>query len=102
MTPDASGWRSSERYDHVDAMTATDVAWEWLRRNEAYDKDFRALVDSKDDPHAMIKKIGRRWGLRFPRGPVAGSGRSARGLASPVRHQRHHSRRPAQHSARKH
>ncbi|WP_438590756.1 transcriptional regulator domain-containing protein, partial [Escherichia fergusonii] len=33
MTPDASGWRSSERYAHVADMTASDVAWEWLRRN---------------------------------------------------------------------
>ena len=50
MTPDASGWRSSERYAHVADMTASDVAWEWLRRNEYYDKDFQALADSKDDP----------------------------------------------------
>ena len=50
MTPDASGWRSSIRYAHVADMTASDVAWEWLRRNESYDKDFRALADGIDDP----------------------------------------------------
>ena len=50
MTPDASGWRSSIRYAHVADMTASDVAWEWLRRNESYDKDFQALADGKDDP----------------------------------------------------
>ena len=43
MTPDASTWRSSAEYDHLDALTASDLAWEWLRRNEAYDADFETL-----------------------------------------------------------
>ena len=44
MTPDASTWRSSAEYDHLDALTASDLAWEWLRRNDAYDTDFEALL----------------------------------------------------------
>ena len=66
MTPDPSGWRSSGRYAYVADMAASDVAWEWLRRNESYDKDFRALADGIDDPRALTEKIGQRWGLRFP------------------------------------
>ena len=42
MTPDASIWRFSE-YDHLDTLTASDLAWEWLRRNDAYDADFEAV-----------------------------------------------------------
>lgn len=101
MTPDASGWRSSERYEHVEDMTATDVAWEWLRRNESYDKDFRALADTKDDPGTLIEKIGQRWGLRFPRGPIAGSDRSAGDLASRGRYKHRRPRRTARYSLRK-
>lgn len=82
MTPDASGWRSSGRYAQVEAMAAPDVAWEWLRRNESYDRDFQALADGKDDLGKLTEKIGQRWGVRFPRGPDAGSARSAGDLAS--------------------
>ena len=95
MTPDASGWRSSIRYAHVADMTASDVAWEWLRRNESYDKDFRALADGIDDPRALTEKIGQRWGLRFPGGPIAGPAGSAGILAYPRGYERHHSHRDA-------
>ena len=69
MTPDASTWRSSAEYDHLDALTASDLAWEWLRRNEAYDADFEALAGS-DVPKSMTDQIRQRWGLRFPRRPT--------------------------------
>lgn len=69
MTPDASTWRSSAEYDHLDALTASDLAWECLRRNEAYDADFEALAGS-DVPKNMTDQIQQRWGLRFPRRPT--------------------------------
>ncbi|TXL72398.1 hypothetical protein FHP25_25480 [Vineibacter terrae] len=100
MTPDASGWRSSVRYAHVADMTASDIAWEWLRRNESYDSDFQALAASKDEPHALTDEIGQRWGLRFPGGPDAGTTRSASDLASPERHKRHRSWRASRYSVR--
>ncbi|WP_255684217.1 MULTISPECIES: transcriptional regulator domain-containing protein [unclassified Xanthobacter] len=101
MTPDASGWRSSERYAHVAEMTASDVAWEWLRRNESYDRDFRALGGSESDLRALTDRIGQRWGLRFPGRPDAGTTRSAGDLASPGRHKRHRSWRTSRYSIRK-
>ncbi|HBO2075825.1 TPA: hypothetical protein L4G54_003402 [Pseudomonas aeruginosa] len=66
MTPDASTWRSLAEYDHLDALTASDLAWEWLRRNEAYDADFKALA-AADVPKDLTVQIQQRWGLRFPR-----------------------------------
>ncbi|SBW02395.1 conserved hypothetical protein [uncultured Alphaproteobacteria bacterium] len=101
MTPDASGWRSLIRYTHVADMTASDVAWEWLRRNESYDRDFRALADGTGDPRALSEKIGQRWGLRFPGGPDAGSDRSAADLASPGRYKRRRPWRAARYSVRR-
>ncbi|RTL95973.1 DUF6499 domain-containing protein [Nitratireductor sp. ac15] len=89
MTPDASGWRSPKGYEHVDDMTASDLAWEWLRRNESYDKDFQALTATKEDPRPLIDKIGQRWGLRFPGGPIGRPTPSACGLAHAGRYKRH-------------
>lgn len=66
MTPDASAWRSSADYDHVDALTASDLAWEWLRRNDAYDEDFGMLADAGVDQQPLTDRIRQRWGLRFP------------------------------------
>ena len=66
MTPDASTWRSSAEYDHLDALTASDLAWEWLRRNDAYDTDFEASVAGRGDPEPLTEHIRQRWGLRFP------------------------------------
>ena len=62
MTPDASGWRSSERYAHVADMTAPDVAWEWLRRNESYDRDFQALSDNESELGALTAQPLRTAG----------------------------------------
>ena len=53
MLPDASVWRSSARYDHVEKLTASGLAWEWLRRNEAYDQDFEAYAAPGADQAAL-------------------------------------------------
>lgn len=66
MIPDASGWRSSALYLHVDGLAASDIAWEWLRRNEAYDHDFDVYSLKKEDPQLLTDRIRQQWGLRFP------------------------------------
>lgn len=71
MTPDASQWRMSAHYDHVDDLTASDLAWEWLRRNEDYDHDFGSLANPDADTQTLIEKVHRHWGLRFPDRPPA-------------------------------
>ncbi|KAB2758378.1 MAG: transcriptional regulator domain-containing protein [Bradyrhizobium sp.] len=68
MTPDASTWRSSG-YEHLDRLTASDLAWEWLRRNDAYDADFEASASGRGTHTPLTEQIRRRWGLRFPRRP---------------------------------
>ena len=73
MTPSAAGWRSSTAYEHVEEISASDLAWEWLRRNDAYDEDYEELRKGKTDVQTMTDKIRRRWGLRFPHGPVGAS-----------------------------
>lgn len=73
MTPDASQWRMPAHYDHVDHLTASDLAWEWLRRNDDYDHDYETLGSADADPQMLIEKIRRQWGLRFPDRPSARS-----------------------------
>lgn len=72
MMPDTSQWRLPAHYDHVDDLSASDLAWEWLRRNDDYDHDFEALGRVDVDPKELSQKIRDQWGLRFP-------GRSAEG-----------------------
>lgn len=66
MTPDASTWRSSAEYDHLDVLAPSDLAWEWLRRNDAYDAAFEASVAEHGTPASVNEQIQRQWGLRFP------------------------------------
>jgi len=66
MTPDASTWRTAAEYDHLDTLAASDLAWEWLRRNDAYDADYTALAGDLARGETLSDRI-RRWGLRFPR-----------------------------------
>jgi hypothetical protein len=66
MTPNASRWQSDDRYDHLQNLTASGFAWEWLRRNEVYHRDFKAFRAGSDKP-GRGETIRRRWRLRFPR-----------------------------------
>ncbi len=61
MSPDASRWRSSEAYDYLEELPASDLAWEYLRRNPDYQDDFEA---ARERPEAAGRVA--RWGLRFP------------------------------------
>ncbi|WP_423416169.1 DUF6499 domain-containing protein [Hyphomicrobium sp. B1] len=81
MTSDASEWRSSASYDHVEELTASGLAWEWLRRNEAYGRDFRAVMERDVDPTRLMHMIWKNWGLRFPGGSVPGASKCSRLLA---------------------
>lgn len=94
MTPDASIWRSSE-YDHLDDLTASDLAWEWLRRNDAYDADFEASASAHGMHEPLTVRIRQQWGLRFPGRSLDTSAGSAGLLASAGGHKRCHARRGA-------
>nr|WP_254452440.1 DUF6499 domain-containing protein [Roseicella sp. DB1501] len=63
-------------------MTASHLAWEWLRRNESYDQDFEAVTRGDVDPRAFADTIRQRWGLRFPGRSSASSARRTRSLVA--------------------
>ena len=67
MSPDTSRWRTPSNYDYTDHLNASDVGWEWLRRNQDYQRDFDALQNAATHTPALIKRASLRWGLRFSR-----------------------------------
>ena len=78
MTPDISHWRSSERYEYVEDLVSPELAWEWLRRNEDYQRDFEAAQLEPNADTAATEATRSRWGLRFP---VVAGPRRQRGRA---------------------
>jgi hypothetical protein len=59
-------WRSSETYDRARELEPTGFAWECLRRNSDYHRDYHAFARATPDP-VMITTFRRRWGLCFRR-----------------------------------
>lgn len=60
------GWRSDTAYDYVDALTPSQLAWEFLRRNPEYRKAFQELVSGGRISPQDAVAFARQWGLRFP------------------------------------
>lgn len=67
MMPDTRGWRSSTPYDYWDDVDVDALAWECLRRNPDYQRDYAKIVKAPLRPDNDTEAIGNRWGLRFPR-----------------------------------
>ncbi|WP_454919292.1 transcriptional regulator domain-containing protein [Xanthobacter sediminis] len=66
MSLDTSRWRSSSTYDYVDALTAPDIGWEWLRRNGDYQSSYAVFSHAEPPAAALMEGAARKWGLRFP------------------------------------
>ncbi|GAA0631406.1 hypothetical protein GCM10009424_00740 [Sphingomonas ursincola] len=82
MPKDASDWEAASDYDYLDTLGPSDLAWEWLRRNEQYEDDFAAFDRAPSEPGGTPDLIRERWGLRFPDTAVPAGTRCARLLAA--------------------
>lgn len=67
MAPDPSQWRASTSYDYFDDLGISDLAWECLRRNVDYQRDYAEALKEMDDPEQATTSFRLRWGLQFPR-----------------------------------
>ncbi|WP_422109885.1 transcriptional regulator domain-containing protein [Bradyrhizobium elkanii] len=56
-------WRSESTYNDVKRAETADMAWEWLRRDREYQKDFRAVLRCKRS--GGTNRFRRKWGLTF-------------------------------------
>ena len=59
-----SDWRSPVAYDRARELEPTGFAWECLRRNPDYHRDYHGLAHSRPDPVLAIA-FRSRWGLSF-------------------------------------
>ncbi|MFG1393796.1 transcriptional regulator domain-containing protein [Xanthobacter agilis] len=65
----SSDWRAPAAYGHAHSIPAAGFAWEYLRRDDEYRRDFHRLKrKSRHDTEAQTA-FSNRWGLRFRGGP---------------------------------
>jgi len=67
MTPDTSGWKDEAAYAFIDTAGVDDLAWECLRRNADYQRDFGLLLEAARLDEPLPSAMSDRWGLRFRR-----------------------------------
>lgn len=64
--PPVPDWRSAAAYAYLDDLKPAELAWEFLRRNSDYRRDYRAVAEvggQAEFPEPLIL----RWGLPFSR-----------------------------------
>ena len=67
--PSGPSWRSAAAYAYLDNLSPAELAWEFLRRNPRYRRDYRATAGDVDPPAAVSERVRARWGLCFPIDP---------------------------------
>lgn len=62
---EASRWRSSTAYDYLNDLGPAELAWEFLRRNPAYQEEYGNIITPAPDPETVADELQPHWGLRF-------------------------------------
>ena len=64
FAPAAAAWRDADAYAYLQDLSPAGLAWECLRRNPDYRRDF---ADQPTPPNRQAQEaFTDRWGLRFP------------------------------------
>ena len=63
--PGRSDWRSSSAAETLSQLDRAGFAWEFLRRNPDYRKDYSRIADDAEGGAQAAATIGERWGLVF-------------------------------------
>ena len=72
--PPALDWRSPAAYAYLDDLKPAELAWEFLRRNSDYQRDYRAAASHAAGQVEFSEQVILRWGLPFPDRPGPASG----------------------------
>jgi hypothetical protein len=67
--PPVLDWRSAAAYAYVDDLNPRELAWEFLRRNRDYQRDYQAAAVDAAGQAEFAEQVMLRWGLRFPDRP---------------------------------
>lgn len=62
-------WRSPAAYEDLRSRDAPGFAWEFLRRNHAFQQDRKRLEQAAEQGVLSadeLDRFARRWGVRFP------------------------------------
>jgi hypothetical protein len=65
----STDWRSPAAYAHAKSISAAGFAWEYLRRDEDYRRDFHRVRRLSRLDSGAPTAFSERWGLLFPYGP---------------------------------
>ena len=57
-------WRSEEAYANLKNAESMDIAWEWLRRDTDYQRNYQSLVQAQRLTGAT-ETFRLQWGLSF-------------------------------------
>jgi len=58
-------WRSPAAYSYLNDLDLAGFAWEFLRRNPDYRRNFRSVVGKPKGQTQFAQQSMTRWGLRF-------------------------------------
>ena len=64
--PPVSDWRSAAAYTYLNDLNPAEFAWEFLRRNPEYQRDYRVAAADGVDEAEFLEALLLKWGLRFP------------------------------------
>ena len=59
-------WRSPAAYAYLNDLDLAGFAWEFLRRNPDYRRNFRSVVGKPKPQTQLVQRPVTHWGLRFP------------------------------------
>ncbi len=74
-------WRSEAAYAYLNDLTPAELAWEFLRRNPEYQRDYRTAADATADQVELPESLITQWGLRFRDQSGSSGGQRSRRLA---------------------
>jgi Proteobacterial transcriptional regulator-like domain len=81
--PPVPDWRSADAYAYLNDLTPAELAWEFLRRNPDYQREFRTTIPPNPDEDDGPERSAKHWGLQFLDRSGTARGQGAAGLASP-------------------
>jgi hypothetical protein len=63
--PGKGQWRHESAYDYIDNLDPAALAWEFLRRNRDYRREYARATRRGGSDAAAAAELTQRWGLRF-------------------------------------